>query len=49
MFLFLIPESPKYLLSKGLNDKAQKSFETIARLNGIRNFNMELKNEEKNG
>jgi hypothetical protein len=43
----LIPESPKYLLSKGLNDEAEKSFKTIARLNGVGNFTMELKAEEK--
>jgi MFS family permease len=45
--LFLIPESPKYLLSKGLNDKAQKSFETIAKFNGVTNFTMVIKTEEK--
>ena len=45
--LFLIPESPKYLLSKGFNDKAQKSFEKIARINGVSNFTMLIKTEEK--
>ena len=45
--LFLIPESPKYLLSKGLYDKAQRSFETIARFNGVRKFTMVIKAQEK--
>ena len=45
--LFLIPESPKYLLSKGLNEKAQRSFETIARFNGVRKFTMVIKVQEK--
>ena len=45
--LYLIPESPKYLLSKGLYDKAQRSFETIARFNGVRKFTMVIKGQEK--
>lgn len=31
---FLIPESPRYLISKGYYDKAQKLFKRIARING---------------
>lgn len=46
IFLFFIPESPKYLLSKGLNDRAQQSFEKIAKINGVQNFHMQLNIEE---
>lgn len=32
--LFLIPESPKYLLSKGFNEEACNVLKYIARING---------------
>lgn len=42
---FLIPESPRYLISKGYNDKANALFKKIAKINGKVNDAIEIEHE----
>ena len=53
-YVFLIPESPRWLLNQGKSDQAEVVFRKIARINGVRdttsfeaNFQKLLKAKQK--